>query len=112
MKVIGLIGGMSWESTLEYYRIINQAVRERLGGQHSAKILLYSVDFFDIEKCLHEGRWEEPTEILLGCGPEAGAGRGRLRSHLHQHHAQGGPTSERRSSASPWCISPRPPQKR
>ena len=65
MKVIGLIGGMSWESTLEYYRIINQAVRERLGGQHSAKILLYSVDFFDIEKCLHEGRWEEPTEILL-----------------------------------------------
>ena len=49
MKVIGLIGGMSWESTAEYYRIINEAVNERLGGHHSAKILLYSVNFSEIE---------------------------------------------------------------
>lgn len=64
MKVIGIIGGMSWESTLEYYRIINQTVRSRLGGQHSAKILLYSVDFFEIEKLQHEGRWDETAAIL------------------------------------------------
>jgi len=48
MKVIGLIGGMSWESTAEYYRIINETVKERLGGHHSAKILLYSVDFNEL----------------------------------------------------------------
>ena len=65
MKVIGLIGGMSWESTAEYYRIINQAVKERLGGFHSARILLYSVDFHQVEALQQEGRWQEATEILL-----------------------------------------------
>ena len=50
MKVIGLIGGMSWESSVEYYRIINQEVKRRLGGLHSAKCLLYSVDFHEIER--------------------------------------------------------------
>lgn len=59
MKTIGLLGGMSWESTLEYYRIINRAVGERLGGFHSAKILLYSVDFDEIERLQQQGRWEE-----------------------------------------------------
>jgi aspartate racemase len=64
MKVIGLIGGMSWESTSEYYRIINQTIKERLGGHHSGKILLYSVDFSDIETLQREGRWEEATEFM------------------------------------------------
>ena len=64
MKVIGLIGGMSWESTAEYYRIINETVKERLGGHHSAKILLYSVNFSEIEKLQREGRWQEATEFM------------------------------------------------
>ena len=64
MQVIGLIGGMSWESSLEYYRIINQLVRDRLGGQHSAKILMYSVDFHEIEVCQQQDRWDEAAAIL------------------------------------------------
>lgn len=64
MKVMGLIGGMSWESSLEYYRIMNEEVRERLGGQHSAEILMFSVDFHEIEACQLEDRWEDATEIL------------------------------------------------
>lgn len=59
MKTIGLIGGMSWESSVEYYRIFNEAVRERLGGLHSAQCLMYSVDFADIEVLQREERWEE-----------------------------------------------------
>jgi aspartate racemase len=64
MQVIGLIGGMSWESSLEYYRIINTLIRERLGGQHSAKILMYSVDFHQIEECQQQDRWEDAAGIL------------------------------------------------
>ncbi len=64
MKTIGLIGGMSWESSLEYYRIMNEEVRHRLGGQHSAKILLYSLDFHPIEKLQREHRWEEMALVL------------------------------------------------
>jgi aspartate racemase len=64
MKIIGLIGGMSWESTAEYYRIINETVKERLGGLYSAKILLYSVNFSEIEKLQREGRWEELAEFM------------------------------------------------
>jgi aspartate racemase len=64
MKVIGLIGGMSWESTAEYYRIINETVKERLGGHHSAKILLYSVNFSELVELQREGRWEEATEFI------------------------------------------------
>jgi aspartate racemase len=59
MKTIGLIGGMSWESTQEYYRIINQEVSKRRGGFHSAKILMFSVDFGEIESLMREGRWDE-----------------------------------------------------
>lgn len=59
MKTIGLIGGMSWESTLTYYRLLNEGVRERLGGLHSAQCLLYSVDFHEIETLQREGRWDE-----------------------------------------------------
>ena len=63
-KVIGLIGGMSWESSAQYYRIINQAVRERLGGAHSARILLWSVDFGEIERLQHEGDWGRLAELM------------------------------------------------
>jgi aspartate racemase len=65
MKTIGLIGGMSWESTREYYRILNEETRRALGGFHSAKCILYSVDFADIEKLQHEDRWEELTAIMV-----------------------------------------------
>ncbi|MBW1838268.1 MAG: aspartate/glutamate racemase family protein, partial [Deltaproteobacteria bacterium] len=59
MKTIGLIGGMSWESSLAYYRIINETTRARLGGLHSAKSIMYSVDFSEIEALQHQGNWEE-----------------------------------------------------
>ncbi|MEN6460636.1 MAG: aspartate/glutamate racemase family protein [Syntrophomonas sp.] len=64
MKTIGLIGGMSWESSSEYYRIINEEVKRRLGGLHSAKCVLYSVDFEEIEKCQRNGEWEKTAQIL------------------------------------------------
>jgi aspartate racemase len=64
MKTIGLLGGMSWESTLEYYRIINQEVKARLGGLHSARCLLYSVDFAEIEALQHQGKWEQAGAVL------------------------------------------------
>lgn len=65
MNVIGLIGGMSWESTVEYYRIANEAVKERLGGFHSAKILLYSVEFHEVEACIQSNRWDDAARILI-----------------------------------------------
>ncbi len=65
MKTIGLIGGMSWESSIEYYRIINETVRQRLGGLHSAKSLIYSVDFAEVEKLQKGQRWEEATEVMI-----------------------------------------------
>lgn len=58
MKTIGLLGGMSWESTIPYYRLINEAVKQRLGGLHSAKLLLHSVDFAEIEACQRAGDWD------------------------------------------------------
>ncbi|MDL2250739.1 aspartate racemase [Lachnospiraceae bacterium PF1-21] len=64
MKTIGLIGGMSWESTLTYYQTINEEVKEALGGLYSAKLLLYSVDFHEIEECQASGDWGKSAEIL------------------------------------------------
>ncbi len=64
MKTIGLIGGMSWESTVTYYQIINETVKDELGGLHSAKCILYSVDFQEIEQCQAEGDWEKSARIL------------------------------------------------
>lgn len=64
MKTIGLIGGMSWESSLEYYRVINEVVKEKLGGLHSAKCLMVSVDFAEIEQMQHEGRWDDAAKVL------------------------------------------------
>ncbi|WP_149195655.1 aspartate/glutamate racemase family protein [Luteimonas suaedae] len=64
METIGLLGGMSWESTALYYRLINQTVRERLGGLHSARLLLYSVDFAEIEPLQHAGDWDGAGRVL------------------------------------------------
>lgn len=66
MKIIGLIGGMSWESTATYYRQINETIKERLGGLHSAKIIVYSVDFHDVERLQHAGDWEGAGALLAG----------------------------------------------
>lgn len=65
LKTIGLIGGMSWESSLEYYRIINETTKLKLGGLHSAKCLMYSVDFEEIEVLQHENKWDELTNIMV-----------------------------------------------
>lgn len=65
MKTIGLIGGMSWESSLEYYRIINEQVKEKLGGLHSAKSLMYSLDFDLIEKLQQQEKWDQLTSIMI-----------------------------------------------
>ncbi len=65
MRTIGLLGGMSWESTAEYYRIINETVRERLGGTHSARLMLHSVDFHEIEQFQHNDQWELATEAMI-----------------------------------------------
>ncbi|MGW6916868.1 aspartate/glutamate racemase family protein [Kitasatospora sp. NPDC054939] len=64
MRTLGLIGGMSWESTAEYYRMLNRLTRQRLGGLHSARLVLYSVDFADIERLQTEGRWTEAGAVL------------------------------------------------
>ena len=64
MKTIGLIGGMSWESTVPYYQDINRAIGARLGGLHSARIVLYSVEFQEIERLQHAGKWDEAGAIL------------------------------------------------
>lgn len=68
MKVIGLIGGMSWNSTLEYYRLINKMIAARLGGLHSARIVLYSLDFEEIECAQRESRWDDAASILSEAG--------------------------------------------
>ena len=77
MKTIGLIGGMSWESTIPYYRHINETVKERLGGLHSARIVLVSVDFHDIEALMRAGNWDavgsalaEAARTLAGAGAD------------------------------------------
>ena len=64
MKTIGLLGGMSWESTLPYYRIVNEVVRDQLGGLHSAKVVLWSVDFAEIEQLQRAQRWGEAGQVL------------------------------------------------
>ena len=65
MKTIGLIGGMSWQSSAQYYRMLNQGIGQRLGGLHSAKILMYSVEFAEIHHLQHQGDWQQAGEILV-----------------------------------------------
>lgn len=77
MKTIGIIGGMSWESSLEYYRFLNEAVRQRIGGFHSAKCIMFSIDFAELEVFQREGRWEEAAEMMVSAAQSlerAGAG--------------------------------------
>lgn len=68
MKIIGLIGGMSWESTLEYYRTINEDFRERLGGDHSGELVIYSFDFYDIVERQNQGLWDELEDMMVEAG--------------------------------------------
>ncbi len=77
MKTIGLIGGMSWESSQTYYQVLNETVRDRLGGLHSARCILYSVDFAEVETFQMEGRWDDAAALLVKAGQSlerAGAG--------------------------------------
>lgn len=74
MKTIGLIGGMSWESTVSYYQAINRGVNQKLGGLHSAKLCLYSVDFEEIQLLQHQGKWADTAEILSHAAKSAVAG--------------------------------------
>ena len=86
MRTIGLIGGMSWESSAQYYRIINQEVRERLGGVHSAKSLMFSVDFGEIERLQHDAQWSLLTGRMIDAAQRLERGVG----------ASAGPQSPRR----------------
>jgi aspartate racemase len=74
VKTIGLIGGMSWESSIEYYRILNQLTRQKLGGLHSSKSIMVSVDFAPIEELQSQDRWEEATEIMISTARQVEAG--------------------------------------
>ncbi len=74
MKTIGLIGGMSWESSLEYYRIINEKTKEKLGGLHSAKSILVSVDFAEIEDLQRTGQWDEATRQMIAAARQVERG--------------------------------------
>lgn len=74
MKTIGLLGGMSWESSLEYYRILNETVKARLGGFHSADCLMYSVDFDEVEKLQHQDQWDELTGMMITAAKRIEAG--------------------------------------
>ncbi|MBY8032746.1 aspartate/glutamate racemase family protein [Vibrio fluvialis] len=74
MKTIGMIGGMSWESTLSYYKAINEGVKAALGGLNSAQICLYSVNFEPIEKLQHEGKWDETAQLLVQAAKSVEAG--------------------------------------
>ena len=78
MRTIGLLGGMSWESSAHYYRLINQAVRERLGGTHSATSVMVSVDFAEIEALQHAGDWEALTERMIAAARQAERGGAEL----------------------------------
>ncbi|MDR0184483.1 aspartate/glutamate racemase family protein [Lysobacter arvi] len=78
MRTLGLIGGMSWESTVPYYRTINQTVKEQLGGLHSARLLLYSVDFAQIEKLQHAGDWDAAGAVLADAARSLKAGGAEL----------------------------------
>ena len=87
MKTIGMIGGMSWESTESYYRAINEGIKRELGGLHSAKICLVSVDFDEIEQLQREGEWARSGELLAKRRRRCSGRRRRFPAHLHQYNA-------------------------
>jgi aspartate racemase len=74
MKTIGMIGGMSWESSLEYYRIVNECVQIRLGGVHSARCVMVSVDFAEVEEMQRKGRWDDATAVMVAAAQQVEAG--------------------------------------
>jgi aspartate racemase len=74
MKTIGLIGGMSWESSAEYYRLVNEFTRQELGGWHSARCLMYSLDFDEIEQLQHKDEWEKLTRLMIDAARRLEAG--------------------------------------
>ena len=74
MKTIGLIGGLSWASSVEYYRIINREVQRRLGGTHSAKTLMYSFDFGEIEELQVSGRWDDARDMMIAASKQLARG--------------------------------------
>jgi len=74
MKTIGIIGGMSWESSIEYYRIINEVTREKLGGLHSAKSVMVSVDFAPVKEMQKNGRWGEATDVMVDAANQVASG--------------------------------------
>ena len=78
MKTIGLLGGMSWESSIEYYRIINETVKAKLGGLHSAKSIMVSVDFAEVEVLQHQGRWREAAVMLIEAAKQLERGGAEL----------------------------------
>ena len=91
MKTIGLIGGMSWESTATYYQLINETIKKELGGLHSAKILLYSVDFAEIEHYQASGDWAKSAEVLSQIAQKLEqAGADFIVICTNTMHAQGG----------------------
>jgi aspartate/glutamate racemase len=78
MRVIGMLGGMSWESSAQYYRLVNELARERLGGLHSARLVLVSVDFAEIEQLQVTGQWERAGELLAEAAESAEAAGAEL----------------------------------
>ena len=90
MQTIGLIGGMSWHSTVEYYRVINELVAERRGGHASAKVVLQSLDFDEIRECQVNGDWARAGRLLAEAAQRCEQGRRRPGADLHQPHAPGG----------------------
>ena len=83
-----MIGGMSWQSTAEYYRLANELVRERLGGLHSARLVLASVDFAEVEQMQRADEWERAGELLVGVAKSLRGRGGRFSSAVHEHDAQ------------------------
>ena len=106
MKTIGLIGGMSWESTVTYYQVINEVVKQKLGGFNSAKCLLYSVNFDEIEKCQMSGNWQKSGEILHEAALALKKG-GADFVVLSQTQCTKLQTLSCRASICPFCTSPR-----
>ena len=90
MKTIGLIGGLSWESSIEYYRIINQEAQRRLGGVHSAQCLMFSFDFGEIEKLQAAGDWAAATGRMILAAQNLEKSGADCHRHLQQHHAPHG----------------------
>ena len=84
MKTIGLIGGMSWESTVTYYEIINRTIKEKLGGLHSGKLVLFSVDFQEIEECQAKGEWNKNFDRS---STKSRKSRSRFYSYLYKYNA-------------------------